>query len=116
MFGNITVSADSKITLCEDVGNNAAVGKVWQYDPSTAQLTMIAQHDPARFDPNFNGPVVPGPNFITQDEESSGVIDISSILGNAGEHAFLIDTQSHKEVGGDLVEGGQLMPMHQYLV
>jgi hypothetical protein len=29
---------------------------------------------------------------------------------------FLVDTQAHKEVGGELVEGGQLMIMHQYLV
>jgi RTX calcium-binding nonapeptide repeat (4 copies) len=116
MFDNITVSPDGKITLCEDPGNNDRVAKVWQYDPANASLTEIAHHDPARFDPNLNGPGVPGPNFITKDEESSGVVDISGILGNAGEHAFLIDTQSHKEVGGNLVEGGQLMVMHQYLV
>jgi hypothetical protein len=117
MFDNITVSPDGKITLCEDPGGNDRVAKVWQYDPANASLTEIAHHDPARFDPNLNGPGVPGPNFITQDEESSGVIDISNILGNAGEHAFLIDTQSHKEVpNSPLVEGGQLMVMHQYLV
>jgi len=116
MFDNITVSPDGKITLCEDPGNADRVAKVWQYDPANASLTEIAHHDPARFDPNLNGPGVPGPNFITKDEESSGVVDVSNILGNAGEHAFLIDTQSHKEVGGNLVEGGQLMVMHQYLV
>jgi hypothetical protein len=116
MFDNITVSQDGKITLCEDPGNNDRVAKVWQYDPAKASLTEIAHHDPARFDPNLNGPGVPGADFITKDEESSGVVDISNILGNAGEHAFLIDTQSHKEVGGELVEGGQLMVMHQYLV
>ena len=101
MFDNITVSPDGKITLCEDPGNNDRVAKVWQYDPANASLTEIAHHDPARFDPNLNGPGVAGPNFITKDEESSGVIDV---------------TQSHKEVGGALVEGGQLMVMHQYLV
>jgi len=116
MFDNITVSKDGKVTLCEDPGNNDRVAKVWQYDPAQASLTEIAHHDPARFDPNLNGPGVPGPDFITKDEESSGVIDISDILGNAGEHAYLIDTQSHLEVGGNLVEGGQLMLMHQYLV
>ena len=116
MFDNITVSQDGKITLCEDPGNADRVAKVWQYDPATASLTELAHHDPARFDPNLNGPGQPGPNFVTKDEESSGVVDISNILGNAGEHTFLIDTQSHKEVGGALVEGGQLMVMHQYLV
>jgi hypothetical protein len=109
MFDNITVDGSGKVTLCEDVGNNAHLGKVWQYDPATDSLTQLAVHDSSRF-------LTGGANFLTQDEESSGVIDISKILGNAGDHAFLIDTQSHKEVGGALVEGGQLMVMHQYLV
>ena len=56
------------------------------------------------------------PNFITQDEESSGVIDISDILGNAGEHVYLLDTQAHNPLGGELVEGGQLMLMRELLV
>src|SRR5262245_18595398 len=94
MFDNITVSQDGKITLCEDPGNADRVAKVWQYDPATASLTELAHHDPARFDPNLNGPGQPGPNFVTKDEESSGVVDICNILGNAGEHTFLIDTQS----------------------
>jgi hypothetical protein len=29
---------------------------------------------------------------------------------------FLIDTQAHNPLPGELVEGGQLMVMHQYLV
>jgi RTX calcium-binding nonapeptide repeat (4 copies)/Bacterial protein of unknown function (DUF839) len=109
MFDNITVDGSGKVTLCEDVGNNAHLGKVWQYDPATDSLTQLAVHDSSRF---LSG----GANFLTQDEESSGVIDISNILGNAGEHVFLIDTQAHFAAGGELVEGGQLMVMHQYLV
>jgi hypothetical protein len=116
MFDNISVSQDGKITLLEDVGNNVAVGKVWQYDPSTGQLTQIAQHDPARFDPNLNGPGAPGPNFITQDEEASGVIDVSNILGNAGEHVYLLDTQAHNTIVGAVAEGGQLQIIYQYLI
>jgi hypothetical protein len=113
MFDNITVNQDGKLILCEDVGNQAHIGKVWQYDPATDQLTMLAQHDPNRFDPNLNGPGIPGADFITQDEESSGVIDVTDILGSAGQYAYLIDTQAHKSVGGELVEGGQLMVMYQ---
>src|SRR5262245_53020658 len=114
MWDNITVSADGTITLCEDPGNNDRVAKVWQYDPANGSLTELAHHDPARFD-SANAAQ---PSFITRDEESSGVVDISNILGNAGEHVFLIDTQSHKAVPppSPLVEGGQLMVMHQYLV
>jgi hypothetical protein len=109
MWDNITVSADGKVTLLEDPGNNARDAAVWQYDPSNSQLTKIAQHDPSRF-------VTGGANFITQDEESSGVIDVSSILGNAGEHVFLLDTQAHNTIPGAVAEGGQLQLIHQYLV
>jgi hypothetical protein len=116
MLDNITVNAQGKLILQEDVGNNAHLGAIWQYDPATDALTQLAQHDPARFDPNLNGPGVPGPGFITQDEESSGVIDISHILGSAGENVYLVDTQAHNPISGELVEGGQLQLIHQYLV
>ncbi|MFO1109184.1 MAG: DUF839 domain-containing protein [Bradyrhizobium sp.] len=109
MLDNIAVDSHGNVVLCEDVGNNAHLGKVWQYNPATDTLTQLAQHDASRF-------VSGGANFLTQDEESSGVIDVSHILGNAGENVYLIDTQSHLGVGGELVEGGQLQLIHQYLV
>jgi RTX calcium-binding nonapeptide repeat (4 copies) len=106
MFDNITVNQDGKLTLCEDVGNQDHVGKLWQYDPATDVLTQIAQHDPARFDPS-------GAFFLTRDEESSGVIDVSQILGTNTQDAYLIDVQAHFNLGGELVQGGQLMVMYQ---
>jgi hypothetical protein len=109
MFDNITVNAQGKVILQEDVGNNAHLGKVWQYDPSTDALSQLAQHDPSRF---LSG----GSNFLIQDEESSGVIDVSNILGSAGENVYLVDTQAHYSIPGELVEGGQLQLIHQYLV
>ncbi|HKU07787.1 MAG TPA: phytase, partial [Bradyrhizobium sp.] len=109
MFDNITVDSRGNIVLCEDVGNNAHLGKVWQYDPTADTLTQLAQHDASRF-------LTGGSNFLTQDEEASGVIDVSHILGNAGENVYLIDTQAHYGIGGELVEGGQLQLIHQYLV
>jgi hypothetical protein len=109
MFDNITVTAQGTVILCEDVGNNAHLGKVWQYDPATDALSQLAEHDASRF-------LTGGANFATQDEESSGVIDVSSILGSAGENVYLIDTQAHNALGGELVEGGQLQLIHQYLV
>jgi secreted PhoX family phosphatase len=109
MFDNITVNAQGKVVLCEDVGNQAHLGKVWQYDPATDLLTSLAQHDASRFQTG-------GANFLTQDEEASGVIDVSHILGNAVENVYLIDTQAHFATGGELVEGGQLQLIHQSLV
>ena len=106
MFDNITVNAQGKVVLCEDVGNNAHLGKVWQYDPVAKSLTELAQHDASRFEPG-------GANFLTQDEEASGVIDVSHILGNGTDNFYLIDTQAHFATGGELVEGGQLQLIHQ---
>ena len=54
MLDNITVNKDGKLILCEDVGNNAHIGKVWEYDPSADSLIPVAQHDPARFAPGGN--------------------------------------------------------------
>lgn len=108
MFDNITVDSQGKVTLLEDVGNNTHLGKVWQYDPASDTLTQIAVHDAGRF-------TTGGSDFLTQDEEASGVIDVSHILGNAGENVFLVDTQAHFPVAGEQVEGGQLQVIHQYL-
>jgi hypothetical protein len=111
MFDNVTVDSHGKVTLLEDVGNNAHLGKVWQYDPANDTLSQLAVHDSSRF-------LAGGSNFLTQDEEASGIIDISNILGNAGENVFLVDTQAHFTAGvpADQVEGGQLQIIHQYLV
>src|SRR5262245_24560726 len=116
MMDNLTVNQDGTLVIEEDVGNNALIGHVWGYNPFTDQLTLLAQHDPARFDPNLNGPGLPGADFITQDEESSGVIDVSRILGSAGQQTYLLDVQAHRAVGGELVEGGQLLLMHYDLL
>jgi hypothetical protein len=88
--------------LQEDVGDNDHIGKVWQYNVETGVLTMVAQHDPNRFAPG-------APDFLTVDEESSGVIDASDILG---EGWFLLDVQAHYPLPGELVEGGQLLAVH----
>ena len=122
MFDNITVDAQGLVTLCEDPGNNVRVGRVWQYNPTTDHLTELAHHDPALFLQNTD-PLQPGytPNpatFLTQDEESSGVLDVTSTFGDAHHKAFLIDTQNHAVATGSnaatLVEGGQLQLITQY--
>jgi hypothetical protein len=99
MLDNMTVNQRGQVISLEDVGNNPYLGGVYQYDPSTATVARIAEHDPARFS-------VGGAAFITQDEESSGVIP-APFLG-AGK--YLIDVQSHRaSPDPELVEGGQLL-------
>ena len=102
MFDNIAVSESGQVFLEEDPGNNAYIAKQWLYDIESGRLVQIAQHDPARF-------AVGAPSFLTQDEESSGVIDASEILGKGW---YLFDTQAHFPNGTELVEGGQLQAFH----
>ncbi len=115
MFDNVTVSADGKVTLVEDVGNNPRSGRVWSYDPATDGLTELARHDPARFGSETSPATAP----FTQDEEASGVLDVTRILGDADTRAFLIDDQAHYNFGAagsadrqEIVQGGQLMVMY----
>lgn len=101
MFDNITVNDRGQVLLQEDIGNQTPLGKVWQYFPDTDTLTEIAHHDPDRFAPG-------APNFLTQDEESSGVIPAPFL----GEGWYLLDVQAHYSIPGELVEGGQLLALH----
>jgi hypothetical protein len=104
MLDNMTVTSDGHVILLEDVGNNPYLGSVWIYDPVTDSLERLGFHDPARF-------LAGSAAFLTEDEESSGVIDVTAIFGNADRQAFLLDTQSHNPMPGVLVEGGQLQLM-----
>jgi hypothetical protein len=49
------------------------------------------------------------PGFLTQDEESSGIIPLDKILGQGW---YLADVQAHYPIPGELVEGGQLLLIH----
>lgn len=102
MMDNMTIDNYGQILVQEDVGNNAHLGKIWQYTNATDALELIATHDSARF-------LTGGSLFLTQDEESSGIIDASSILG-AGN--FIINDQAHYSIPGELVEGGQLLVLY----
>jgi len=116
MFDNITVNhRNGQLVLLEDVGNAAHNGKVWRYNPFTDALVQIARHDRARFG-DVNMPATPPFN---QDEETSGIIDVSSILGRG---SYLLVDQAHYPINStspngftnpeELVEGGQLLLMH----
>lgn len=112
MFDNITVNTDGTLILLEDVGNSKHNGKVWKYDPVAKKLSLLAQHDEVRFGDYATGVV----GTFTKDEESSGVIEITTLLGrNDNRRYYLIVSQNHALATGanatELVEGGQLMLM-----
>ncbi|NBS94231.1 MAG: hypothetical protein EBT27_11015, partial [Betaproteobacteria bacterium] len=104
MFDNITVGSDGNIILQEDPGANDRVAKIWSYNISSAKLTEIAQHDPALFT---------GTNKITNDEESSGVVEVTSFLNTSKFSYYLVADQIHKTVSdpAEQVEMGQLSLM-----
>jgi hypothetical protein len=102
MLDNITPNGHGQIVALEDIGNQPALGKVWVYDIGSDTITQVAEHDPALFSPG-------SPLLLTSDEESSGVINASSILG---EGWYLLDVQAHYGIPGELVECGQLLAMH----
>jgi hypothetical protein len=107
MLDNITVTKDGKLLLQEDVGNQAHLGRIFEYDPTTDFLTVFGEHDPARF-------LAGGSQFLTQDEESSGIIDVTDILGSPRQNAFMYDVQAHfTSPDPELVQGGQLGLMYQ---
>jgi len=104
MFDNITV-ANGRVILQEDPGAQDHLAKVWEYDIASDTLVAVSTFDPALFTPGAAG-------FITRDEESSGVIDVTGILGDADTRVYLLDAQVHAATGNPAtVEQGQLLVM-----
>lgn len=114
MFDNIGMDQAGYVMLQEDIGNQAPLGKIWRFDTTDGTLTEEASHNAALFS---------GATPLTQDEESSGIIDVSAIFG---EGVFLIDDQAHYAINtanprgfanpNELVEGGQLLLMRTKIV
>ena len=102
MLDNLVSDNYGHIILQEDPGNQSYLARVWQYDVDTDQLTALLEHDANRF-------TTSGPNFLTQDEESSGVIDMQGILKSGW---FLFVDQAHYSVASPVVEGGQLLAFY----
>jgi hypothetical protein len=99
---NMTVTDRGEVLLQEDPGPQPHLAKIWRYTVATGRLDQVARHDPKRFLPG-------APAFLTEDEESSGIIPADDILG---EGWFLLDVQAHTPYPGELVRGGQLLAMY----
>ena len=90
----------------EDPGNTPYLARTWLVNPATKTATEILLSDPARF-------ASPTPSPFNQDEENSGIIEVTDIVRSAnwyekGRRYFLADTQAHYPIPGELFEGGQL--------
>lgn len=88
---NMAFSADGKYLLIqEDPGNHDQLSRLLALRLSDSRLVAVARFKDEYFNPNSDG-------FITRDEESSGVIDVTSLLAASGDSAsyFMFDTQIH---------------------
>ena len=101
MLDNIVVDARGHVMLQEDPGGQDYLARIWQYDIAGDTLTEVAHHDAARFT---------GAARLTNDEESSGIVDAEKLLGKGW---YLLDVQAHfAQADPELVEGGQLLALY----
>ncbi|MFZ4680656.1 MAG: fibronectin type III domain-containing protein [Flavobacterium sp.] len=110
MLDNMTIDKLGHILLQEDPGGQAHSAKIWQYTIATDSLELVGKHDPARFGDLVGSTTTPATLPFNNDEESSGIIDMSDILGPG---MFLLDVQAHYTTGlpnlTEVVQGGQLL-------
>jgi hypothetical protein len=108
MFDNLTVSDNGKILINEDPGDHEHLASIWEFDPTTKTAQKIFEVKPEYFQDKNH------PNFLTMDEEHSGIIDITRHVTHApwykkSERYFLGTLQIHKKHDDpELVEYGQL--------
>jgi hypothetical protein len=100
---NVTIDRHGNLLIQEDPGGNAHVARIVAYDVGTGERGVVAEFNPDQFRSG-------GPGFITEDEESSGIIDAKEALSPGW---FLLDAQVHKASSDPAeVQLGQLMAMH----
>jgi len=97
---NLAITRRGELLIQEDPGNVPYLARVWRYRIADGALQAVLEHNPALFAPG-------APGYLTHDEESSGIVDASSVLG---EGWVLLAVQAHyRHPDPELVEGGQLL-------
>ena len=120
---NITTSYDGTVLIQEDRGKSPELSKIWRFNPKTKRLSEIAVFDEKLFGKDGKRRY----GHITNNEESSGIIDASGVLGRGW---FLATVQSHVwldreedsyhrlrlgldlKAGKEVVEDGQLIAIY----
>ncbi|MDQ3146286.1 MAG: DUF839 domain-containing protein, partial [Actinomycetota bacterium] len=108
---NMDIDSQGNLLIQEDPGGSDAIARILAYRLSDGAIASVAQCDANLFGAGAE-------NQITNDEESSGIIDVADLLG---EGTFLFDAQVHTSTGlppgsgegtvEEYVERGQLLRM-----
>jgi len=87
---NMTITKDGIVVLQEDPGDNAHVARIIAFRPADGKLAVIAEFNPVYFSKT-------GSKLMTVDEESSGIIDVTSLLAKPKDTAahFFFNAQVH---------------------
>ncbi|MFZ4495980.1 MAG: alkaline phosphatase PhoX [Candidatus Nanopelagicales bacterium] len=120
---NLTVDLSGNVLIQEDPGSNDQVARIFAYRIADGKVATVAKF----VDKYFK---VGGTNFITKDEESSGILDVTDMLKTSTTDKssyYLLDAQVHAtpaasrpDLAGNaaalaslagVVEGGQLLMM-----
>jgi hypothetical protein len=110
--GNIYIQEDRSTSINEFGGASGEEASIWKLTPETGELVRIAQ---------MNRAGVPGEPIPQTDSEpndignweSSGILDVSDLFGEAPGNLFIFGVQAHSLEDGvieteGLVQGGQL--------
>jgi hypothetical protein len=114
---NLTVDTLGNILIQEDPGGNDAVARVVAYNVATKKIATVAKFKDEYFAKG-------GAKFITNDEESSGITDVTSLLKKSSSDTnsyYILNAQIHATVAKsrpdltavtqamtDAYEGGQV--------
>jgi secreted PhoX family phosphatase len=107
MLDNLTVDAGGRVLLQEDPGDHPRLAAIWAYEPSTGLTRKLFEANPALFSAGQS-------DFMTTDEEHSGIVEVTALLQKASwfdarRRYYLGTTQAHlAHAKSDLVEHGQL--------
>lgn len=77
MFDNITVASDGTLLIEEDPGDNPYMAGIWQFNPMTGKAVKVVSVSEQAFKNQSSQ------EFLTQDEENSGIIEVTDLLRKA---------------------------------
>ena len=91
---NMTITSDGIVLLQEDPGNNDHVARIVAFRPKDGKLAVVAE-----FNSDYFGKT--GSKLMTVDEESSGIIDVTSLVAKPGDTSkhFYFNAQVHTTGG-----------------